>query len=206
MTFQKKPLQVGPEVVQGGPDLVQPQIWICPGWTRSGPGWTRSGPGWTRTGPGLNLQLNKLTALWLTTLLLTTLWLTTFWIKTDWLQCMQKAQRNRAKTYFISLSKFSTKYLPNMLIFDNLIYLWLFIFFKMWDVALRLTLLIDEHTFLFFIHVAISALTSTIKIKCLIKHQFLNNQIFLVIQRLKFCKCLIFSGLLLVVIKCWNLK
>ena len=87
-------------------------------------------------------------------------------------------KRNRAKTYFISLSKFSTKYLPNMLIFDNLIYLWLFIFFKMWVVALRLTLLIDEHTIFFFIHVAISALTSTIKIKCLIKHQFLNNQIF----------------------------
>ena len=167
----KKSFQGGPEVVHGGPDLVNPEIKVCPAWTRSG-------PGWTRTGPGLNLQLNKLTALWLTTLLLTTLWLTTFWIKTDWLQCMQKAQRNRAKTNFISLSKFSTQYLPNMLIFDNLIYLWLFIFFKMWDVALRLTLLIDEHTFFFFIHVAISALTSTIKIKCLIKHQFLNNQIF----------------------------
>merc|ERR1719282_1423559 len=33
--------QVGPEVVQGGPDLVQPGIL---GWTRSGPGWTRTGP------------------------------------------------------------------------------------------------------------------------------------------------------------------
>ena len=36
MIFQKNPSEVGPEVVQPGPLLVQPQIKSCPGWTRSG--------------------------------------------------------------------------------------------------------------------------------------------------------------------------
>ena len=60
MIFQKKPFEVGPEVVQPGPLLVQPQIKSCPGWTRSGPGWTKSGPGWTRNGPTSNQKLSRL--------------------------------------------------------------------------------------------------------------------------------------------------